>query len=108
MRFFVAWPETVDRCKVVIYHLFPKEFFERADFEETLKAPQASIFYHDFQVLVIEEDRSMMESLQRAMGTRAYVPGRMSTLETPIHNYLRGHMDRIFTSDDGAVERDKS
>ena len=102
VRLFVAWPETVDRCKVVIYHLFPKEFFERADFEETLK------IYHDFQVLVIEEDRSMMESLQRAMGTRAYVPGRMSTLETPIHNYLRGHMDHIFTPAGGAVERDKS
>ena len=86
----------------MIYHLFPKEFFERDDFEETLK------IYHDYQVLVIEEDRSMMESLQRAMGSRGYVPGRMSSLETPIHNYLRGHMDRIFSSDDSAVERDKS
>ena len=100
VRLILAWPETVDRCKVVIYHLFPEEFFDRADFEETLK------IYRDYQILVIEEDRSMMESLQRAMASRGYVPGRMSTLETPIHNYLKGHMDRIFApegrvADDG-------
>ena len=75
----------------MIYQLYPKEFFERADFEETMK------IYHDYQILIVEEDRSMMESLQRAMASRGYVPGRMSTLETPIHNYLKGHMDRIFS-----------
>lgn len=95
VRLFTAWPETVDHCKVIIYHLFPEEFFERPDFDEKLK------IYHDYQVLVIEEDRSMMESLQRAMASRGFVPGRMSTLETPIHNYLKGHFNRTFAPEDG-------
>ena len=91
VRLFTTWPETVDYCKVIIYHLFPKTFFDRPDFEENLK------IYRDYQILVIEEDRLMMESLQRATASRGYVPGRMSTLETPIHNYLKGHFDRIFS-----------
>ena len=80
---------------MVVYHLFPEEFFERADFEEKLK------IYRDYQVKVLEEDRSMMESLQRATASRGFVPGRMSALETPIHNYLKGHFARIFSQETG-------
>jgi Rieske 2Fe-2S family protein len=64
--------------------------FARPDIEEKLK------IYHDYQITVLEEDRMMIDSLQKAMSTRAFEPGRMSTLETPIHNYINGYLDRIF------------
>jgi Rieske 2Fe-2S family protein len=36
----------------------------------------------------------MIESMQIAMSSRAYRPGRMSTLEKPLHHYLKGYLDR--------------
>ena len=89
IRPMVAWPIDEGNTKVVVYHLFPEEFFERPDIEETLK------IYRDFQILVLEEDRSMIESMQLAMSSPAYQPGRMSTLEKGIHNFLNGYFDRI-------------
>ncbi len=89
VRPMVAWPLSESRCRVLIYHLFPEEFFDRPDFEETLEV------YRDYQVLVLEEDRSMVESMQQAMSSRAYRPGRFSTLEKPIHHYINGHLDRV-------------
>jgi Rieske 2Fe-2S family protein len=89
VRFMVAWPEGPGRSRTVIYHLFPEEFFGRPGFRETLRA------YHDYQLTVLEEDRSMIESMQRAMASPAYRPGRMSTLEKPLHHYLNGYLDRL-------------
>jgi Rieske 2Fe-2S family protein len=90
IRPMVVWPLGVDKCQVIVYHLFPEEVFARPDIEEKLK------IYHDYQITVLEEDRMMIDSLQKAMSTRAFEPGRMSTLETPIHNYINGYLDRIF------------
>ncbi len=94
-RLFVVWPETVDRCVTMIYHLFPESFFERPDFEANRQ------IYYDYQLVVLEEDRSMIQSLQKAMATRGFAPGRMSTLEKPIHNYLNGYLDRILAPENG-------
>ena len=73
----------------MIYHLFPESFFGRPGFEEKLKV------YRDYQLVVLEEDRVMLESMQRAMASPAYRPGCMSTLEKPIHNFLNGYLERI-------------
>jgi phenylpropionate dioxygenase-like ring-hydroxylating dioxygenase large terminal subunit len=89
VRFFVAWPDGPNRSRTVIYHLFPEEFFERPGFRETLEV------YASYQVEVIEEDRSMIESMQVAMSSPAYRPGRMSTLEKPLHHYLNGYLGRL-------------
>jgi len=89
VRPMIAWPIDEARTQVVIYHLFPESFFERPDFEKTLK------IYHDYQILVLEEDRLMLDSMQRAMSSPAYRPGRMSVLEKPMHNFLNGYLDRI-------------
>jgi len=89
VRPMIAWPIGEARTEVIIYHLFPEEFFERPDFEATLK------IYHDYQIAVLEEDRVMIESMQRAMSSPAYRPGRMSVLERPLHNFLNGYLDRI-------------
>jgi len=90
IRPMVAWPLDEARTQVIIYHLFPEEFFERPDFEDTLQ------IYRDYQILVLEEDRTMIESMQRAMSSPAYEPGRMSTLEKPMHNFLNGYLDRVY------------
>ena len=94
IRPMIAWPIDEGRTRVVIYHLFPEEFFDRPDFDETLK------IYHDYQILVLEEDRVMIESMQLAMSSPAYRPGRMSTHEKGVYNFLNGYLDRVL---DGAT-----
>ena len=89
IRPMIAWPIGEARTRFVIYHLFPESFFERPDIEEKLK------IYHDYQIEVLEEDRSMIESMQRAMSSPAYQPGRLSTLEIGIHHFLNGYLDRV-------------
>jgi Rieske 2Fe-2S family protein len=89
VRPMIAWPINEARTEVIIYHLFPEEMFERPGFEETLE------IYRDYQITVLEEDRVMIESMQRAMSSPAYRPGRMSVLERPLHNFLNGYLDRI-------------
>ena len=90
IRLMVAWPDGPGRSRTVIYHLFPDAFFARPDFRETLQV------YRDYQLQVLEEDRTMIESMQRAMSSPAYRPGRMSVLEKPLHHYLNGYLDRLF------------
>ena len=89
IRPMIAWPIDEGHTRVVIYHLFPEEFFDRPDFDETLK------IYYDYQILVLEEDRVMIESMQQAMSSPAYRPGRMSTHEKGVHNFLNGYLDRV-------------
>jgi Rieske 2Fe-2S family protein len=98
VRLMVAWPDGPGRSRTVIYHLFPEEFFARPGFADTLAV------YRDYQRQVLEEDRSMIESMQRAMASPAYRPGRMSTLEKPLHHYLNGYVARVFgAAADGAA-----
>ena len=97
VRVMVAWPEGPGRSRTVIYHLFPEAFFDRPGFAETLAV------YRDYQIQVLEEDRSMIESMQLAMASPAYRPGRMSTLEKPLHHYLNGYLDRVLG--EGAARR---
>ncbi|MSQ71359.1 MAG: aromatic ring-hydroxylating dioxygenase subunit alpha [Betaproteobacteria bacterium] len=89
-RPFVIWPLSESRCRIVVYHCFPEQVFERPDIKEILK------IYADFQLAVLSEDRVMIESLQLAMSTRGFKPGRMSVLESPIHHLLNRHIDRVF------------
>ena len=96
VRPMIAWPLAVNRTRLVIYHLFPEAFFERADFQDKLA------IYRDYQVTVLEEDRTMIESMQCAMSSPAYVPGRMSVLEKPLHNFLNGYIERIFGAREAA------
>ncbi|WP_353194231.1 aromatic ring-hydroxylating oxygenase subunit alpha [Pusillimonas noertemannii] len=88
-RPFVVWPLSESKCQIIAYQLFPKEVFERPDIRETLK------IYEDYLKKVLEEDRMMIESLQKAMSTRGFVPGPMSVLEKAIHHFLNGHIERV-------------
>ena len=37
----------------------------------------------------------MVQSLQRAMSSQLFAPGRMCHVEAPIHNVLNNYLDRM-------------
>ena len=94
----VSWPIAPDRCEVIMYRLYPEEFFEHPDFNEALET------YQSYARQILEEDRSMLESMQKAMSSPAFAPGRLSTQEKKLHHFLNGYLERIFGSDRQPVE----
>jgi Rieske 2Fe-2S family protein len=89
VRPFVHWPVAPDRTRSIAYFLFPQEKFDQPGFQENVEV------YIEYMKKVLDEDRMMVESLQRAMKTRGYEPGPMSTKETSIHHLINYHLDRI-------------
>lgn len=89
-RVVVAWPISESRSLVIFYQLFPEEVFAMPDFAERLEV------YREYSKVVIGEDQSMIESMQKAMGSKNFVPGRMCTQEKPLHHFLNGYARRIF------------
>lgn len=90
VKLMQAWPIGVDACEVRIYLLFPEPFFADPDFKAKLAV------YKNYQAQIYEEDRSMIESMQKAMALPFYDPGRMSIMEKPIHHFLSSYLDRMF------------
>ncbi len=86
---YTTWPLAPDKCQVRCYHLIAPEFFDDPEYQSKIQ------IYRDYQQAVLEEDRSMLTSLQRAMSSRAYVPGPMSKLESGIHHVINNHLDRV-------------
>jgi len=89
-RMLITWPLGPDRCEVIYHSLFPKHLFDRPDFAE-----KAAV-YHKYITDVLEEDRTMVQSLQRAASAREFVPGPMADLEQGIHHCLNNMLDRLF------------
>ena len=87
---FVIWPLSLTSCRLLIYILFPTHCFDEPGFSEKAR------IYHDFWSQVVEEDRTMIQSLQRAMRAKRFRPGRMSKLEAGIHHILTDYLDRMF------------
>jgi hypothetical protein len=75
---------------MVVYHLFPADYHRQPDFMEK------AVLYRDFIPQVLEEDRSMVASLQSAMETRAFEPGPMSRMEVNLHNLITYTAQRIY------------
>lgn len=90
VKIMVGWPLGPDRCEMLIYLLFPESFLADPEFERKRRV------YTDYQAIIYEEDRSMIESMQRAMALPVYEPGRLSVMEKPIHHFLNGYLDRMF------------
>ncbi|HVZ45420.1 MAG TPA: aromatic ring-hydroxylating dioxygenase subunit alpha [Ramlibacter sp.] len=88
----VMWPVTANTSRTIVYNLFPKEFLEQPGAHERVKV------YDDYIHVVLEEDRLMMDSLQRAVQSKNYEPGRMSTLEVGIYTVVNDYLDRMFGS----------
>jgi len=90
VKLMVAWPLGPNECEVWIYMLFPEEFHSDPDFQSKIDV------YRSYQGVIYEEDRGMIESMQIAMASPLYVPGRMSVMEKPIHHFLSSYIDRMF------------
>ena len=87
---FITWPLTPGTSRLEVYTLFPREHIERPDFAEHVEK------YHDFMSQVVDEDREMVQSMQRNLGSRLFEPGRMSRHEENIHNTINGYLERVF------------
>jgi len=68
---------------------FPKEFFDVEGFEAKVQP------YLDYQLATLEEDRTMIDSLQRAMKSRNFKPGPMVRAESAIHHVLNDYLQRM-------------
>jgi phenylpropionate dioxygenase-like ring-hydroxylating dioxygenase large terminal subunit len=90
VKIITAWPTGPDSCEVTIYMMFPEEFFSHENFQEKVDV------YRAYQHAIYEEDRSMIESMQRAMLLPNYEPGRLSVMEKPIHHFLSRYVERMF------------
>lgn len=89
VRHVVIWPNGVGKCQLHCYHLFPTEFFDDPDFEAKVQV------YVDYQMATLDEDRVMIDSLQKAMKSRNFKPGPMVSLEATIHHVLNDYLKRI-------------
>ena len=74
----------------VVHMLFPKQRFYLPDFKERIKV------YEDFMHVALEEDMSMVQSLQRGFRSRAYQPGPMSKYEIGVHRVMNYYLDRVY------------
>ena len=94
VRMLTGWPTRPQLCHVIMYSLFPVEWFDDPDHEE-----KADV-YHRFLQSVLEEDRDMVNSRQHTMTIKGYEPGRLAWLEGPLHHVANGILDRLFDGDE--------
>lgn len=90
VKLMTAWPVGPHKCEVLIYTLLPEEFAKDPELDQKLAV------YKDYQMQIYEEDRSMIESMQKAMALPNYAPGRMSVMEKAIHHFLNGYLERMY------------
>ena len=64
MRSWVTWPLAPNRSRLVIYTLFPEAVLEQPGLAEKVAA------YVDFMKVIVDEDRTMVESLQNRLTER--------------------------------------
>ena len=86
----IVWPLSSAKTRVVVYHLYPKAYFTRPDFEETAKV------YQDFVGKVLEEDRQLLGSLQNNLNSRSFRPGPFSKLERNVHHGINHYIEQVF------------
>lgn len=86
----IIWPTSPTTTDILIYQLFPEEFFKAKNFE------QKAQLYLDYMIAIVDEDREMIESLQNAMDSTLFEPGWMSYLERGVHNVITHYLDRMF------------
>ena len=90
INFTTTWPLGVERSMITFHMLLPKQHFSLPDFRQRVKV------YEDFVTLVLEEDREMVQSLQKSFKSRAYQPGPMSKYEIAVHHVINYYLERIF------------
>ena len=94
MADIIIWPVAVDRTVIHQYLTVPEHYFDAVEDVIELAEP-----IHKQLDDVLEEDRTMIESLQKVMHTKGFRPGRMSTSEFLVHNYISAYLERMFGED---------
>ncbi len=84
------WPLGVDKTRLYAYLLFPKACLNHPEFASRIKQ------YTDTETRVFEEDRALVQSLQRGVASRMFQPGRLCRMEEPIHNVINNYSERMF------------
>ena len=96
---YTSWPLSVDRTRMTGIILWS---------EETMRSAEREQVVGEFKVMldkVLAEDFSMVESLQSAVRSSSFLPGRMSRLERGVHHFVKHSLSRVFaTSPSGAEE----
>ena len=87
----IIWPVAVDETLIHQYLTVPAHYFDDAGDVVERAEP-----IHQQLEIVLEEDRAMIESLQKVMRTKGFRPGRMSTSEFLVHNYVGAYLERMF------------
>ncbi len=90
VRPIIHWPTAVDKTHSIGYFLFPEDKLADPEFSDKVQE------YASFLTKVLDEDRDMILSLQRAMNTKGFEPGRMSFMEDAIHHVVGNHLERVF------------
>jgi phenylpropionate dioxygenase-like ring-hydroxylating dioxygenase large terminal subunit len=89
----ILWPLSPSRTRVSVFTLLPAIYFNEPDFARRVQT------YHDFQANVMEEDRALVDSLQRAMSSDLFTPGRLSFLERGVHHVANDYLARMYGYD---------
>jgi choline monooxygenase len=89
LRMWQVWPKGVDKTELHIYLIFPPAAFEMPDFQEKM------IPYKAFVTRIVEEDISMVQSLQHAMSSPFYQPGPMANTEAAVHHIMKQYLDAM-------------
>lgn len=95
---FVIWPITPTKTRVFCYQLFPAQWFDAENFAEKVKD------YTSYTTRVLEEDSTMMDTLQDASFSPRFTPGYMSEKELGVYNLLNYNLDRTFGEDRSSVQ----
>lgn len=86
---YITWPLSPTRTRVIVYTLLPEIYFDQPNFAERVEE------YRAYQDKLMAEDRDLLESMQNAMGSRNYNPGRMALIERGVHHVLNGYFDHM-------------
>ena len=89
LRMWHLWPLTTTTMQAVYYILLPESSFSVPDFDAKLAQ------YVNYIKSVVAEDRIALESLQRAVVSPHFVPGRLAPLEVEIHHLLRHYVEAM-------------
>ena len=94
VRPIAHWPISPQKTHSIGYFLFPRDRLADPEFSTKIQD------YVDYLTKVLQEDTDMILSLQRAMTTQGFAPGRMARLEHAIHHVIGNHLDRVFGAGD--------
>lgn len=92
LRMWHVWPISPNSTRVICYLLFPEDAFSIPNYDNELKK------YTSFVEQIIYEDAAMVESLQKASGSKFYKPGPMAPLEEALH-HLENHYIDVMTGE---------